>query len=1091
MNHRNVPNQGVTRHRSVRVAAVAAALGTASVALIAPPVAAIDPPDATIFVSEIHYDNAGADVGEAIEIFGPAGSSLDGWSVVLYNGSNGTEYASLALPISIPDLGDGVGVVTVDGPSNGIQNGSPDGIALIDNSGAVVQFISYEGAFMAVGGLADGAESTDIGVEEPSNTAIGDSLQLVGAGTTRADFTWAGPQPNTFGAVNGSGGGGGGGGGPVDGVAVTEFHYDNAGADVGEAIEISGPADTDLTDWVIEAYNGNDSAVYDSVTLSGAIDDEGNGFGALSFDFTGLQNGAPDGFALSAPDGAVVDFLSYEGTIVAVGGAADTLTSTDVGVSETGTTSIGESLQLIDGVWSGPAASTFGTLNSGGVVEPPVGSCEDAPAVTFISEIQSAGAASPCVGEDVVVEGVVVADYEDPSTSLSGFYVQEEDADADADPLTSEGVFVFNPGSDSVSLGDLVRVSGTVSEFQDQTQIGFATITVLAAGDGSSTPGVTPTVVTLPLASADALEAVEGMLVTFPQELTATEYFQLGRFGQVVVSSGGRLDNPTAVAEPGADAQAVQAANDLNRLIIDDTSNFQNPEPIIYGGNGQPLTAENPLRGGDITTGATGVMTYTWAGNRASGNAYRLRPATVPIEFMTANPRPESRPEVGGTLTAASFNVLNYFLTIDETIDGDRDLCGPIGSKNDCRGADSDVELERQRTKLLAALVSIDADVIGLIELENTELADGTVVEPLADIVAGLNEIDGAGTWDFVNTGVIGTDVIKVGLIYRTAQVSTIGDFAILDSSVDPRFVDTLNRPALASTFVEDGTGEVMTVVVNHFKSKGCGAAAGADADQGDGQGCWNAARSLAAQAEVDWIASNPTGIADDDVLVIGDLNSYAKEDPISVFADAGFVDLAPVFDDNPYSYVFDGQWGYLDYALASPSLVPQVTGAAEYHINADEVPVLDYNTDFQSDTQIDDLYAPDRFRTSDHDPVLVGLGLDAAPGGRTYVFPPVLWPTNGRLRNVYAFGFTDRYRLAATSIVSVTSSEADSGLAANDQPNDIEFVDDRRVKVRAEAFDPVGRRYSVSVAATADGQVRVDTKTVYVFARRGRHSPN
>src|SRR4029450_3317201 len=163
----------------------------------------------------------------------------------------------------------------------------------------------------------------------------------------------------------------------------------------------------------------------------------------------------------------------------------------------------------------------------------------------------------------------------------------------------------------------------------------------------------------------------------------------------------------------------------------------------------------------------------------------------------------------------------------------------------------------------------------------------------------------------------------------------------------------------------------------NHLKSKGCGGETGGDGDSGDGQGCWKASRTAAAHVCVDWMATHPTGVDDDDFLVMGDFNSYAKEDPISALANAGFGDLGSLQPD-PYSYVFDGQWGYLDYALASPSLAAQVTGTAEYHINADEVPVLDYNTDFKSPGQIVSLFAPDQFRTSDHDPVVAGLHLDA-----------------------------------------------------------------------------------------------------------------
>lgn len=164
----------------------------------------------TIFINEIHYENTGTDSGEAIEIAGPAGTDLTGWSIVRYNGATGQVYTtpaadpagSDALSGTIPDLEGGFGIVRVDYLSNGLQNGAPDGIALVDSVSNVVQFLSYEGTFTATNGPANGLTSTDIGVTEGSSTAVGDSLQLTGTGSTYEDFTWTVPSPNTFGAVN-------------------------------------------------------------------------------------------------------------------------------------------------------------------------------------------------------------------------------------------------------------------------------------------------------------------------------------------------------------------------------------------------------------------------------------------------------------------------------------------------------------------------------------------------------------------------------------------------------------------------------------------------------------------------------------------------------------------------------------------------------------------------------------------------------------------------------------------------------------------------------------------------------------------------
>ncbi|HSL30709.1 MAG TPA: PxKF domain-containing protein, partial [Anaerolineales bacterium] len=219
----------------------------------------------------------------------------------------------------------------------------------------------------------------------------------------------------------------------------------------------------------------------------------------------------------------------------------------------------------------------------------------------------------------------------------------------------------------------------------------------------------------------------------------------------------------------------------------------------------------------------------------------------------------------------------------------------------------------------------------------------------------------------------------------KSSTVTPVGDFAILDSSVDPRFVDTRNRPALAQTFEENATGARFTVVVNHLKSKGSGCGP-SDDDTTTGQGNCNGTRTLAAQALADWLASDPTGSGDSDVLIIGDLNSYAKEDPIVALQNAGYTDLVAAFGGpSAYGYVFDAQLGYLDHALSNPSLTPQVTDVAEWHINADEIPLFDYNDDqrtadeaaFEEESDSLPLYEPNEFRTSDHDPVIVGLNLD------------------------------------------------------------------------------------------------------------------
>lgn len=599
--------------------------------------------------------------------------------------------------------------------------------------------------------------------------------------------------------------------------------------------------------------------------------------------------------------------------------------------------------------------------------------------VTAVPAIQGSGPSAAITGT-VTTRGVVVGDYEGPSPALRGFYLQDPTGDGDA--ATSDGIFVFNANLDSVSNGQLVEVTGTAGEFQGQTQITATSVTA-CPGD----PAVAPADVTLPVASATALEAYEGMLVRVHQTLTVTEHFQLGRFGQVVVSSGGRLRQPTNIY-PADDPRSAElaAANALNRLIIDDASQAQNPDPIVFGRGGNPLSAANTLRGGDTVTDPVGVLTFTWAGNSASGNAYRLRPVGAlggTAQFAAVNPRPAAAPAVGGSVKVASANLLNYFNTFTGC------TFGVGGAATDCRGAENATEFERQAPKEVAEIGALGASVVGLMELENDGYGPDSAIQ---DLVNRLNAASAPGTWAFIDpdaalggTNVAGTDAIKVGLLYRPAAVTPVPG----TTAVDP--AEVYERRPLAQTFTS-ANGARFTVVVNHFKSKGCDGATGADLDQGDGQGCFNARRTAQATALASWLSGTVVpAAADRDVLVIGDLNAYAKEDPIAVLEGAGYANLVEAFGGpDAYSYAFDGQWGYLDHALASASLRSQVTGAGDFHINADEPAVLDYNTNFKSAGQLGSLYAPDEFRTSDHDPVLVGLE------PTRYVLPPFLSPPGG-----------------------------------------------------------------------------------------------
>jgi len=604
--------------------------------------------------------------------------------------------------------------------------------------------------------------------------------------------------------------------------------------------------------------------------------------------------------------------------------------------------------------WDGFAVDSFadlGTYNGstgGGGGDPQTGgNCGDAR--TLISAIQGSSDSSPLLGNTVSVEAIVTADLQ-KSTELNGFFVQQADADADGNAATSEGLFVAG-GTTAVNVGDRVRVTGVVAETFGLTQITATGVSVCASGQ----PFPSVTAVALPVPASSNLEAFEGMYVTLPQTLTVSETYGLGRYGELLLSNG-RLQQPTNVVAPGTAAQALQAQNLLNQILLDDGSNVQNPDPEIFPAPG--LSASNTLRSGDTVAGITGVLSYDFG-------AYRVLPTAAPA-FVHSNPRVAAPSTPAGTsLKVASFNVLNFF-------NGD----GLSGGFPTSRGASTAAEFERQKVKIVNAILGLNVDVIGLTEIEN----DGYgTYSAIAQLTQALNSAAGTNVYAYVNPGVskIGTDEIAVGFIYRNDRVALRGGAAILDSSVDPQFIDNKNRPVLAQTFRELASNARVTVAINHLKSKGSDCNDLADLDTGDGQGNCAVTRTTAAQALVNWLQDDPTHSGDHDYLIIGDLNSYAKEDPITAIKSAGYTDLIAQFvGANAYSYVFDGQSGYLDHALASTGLLPQVKGAAEWHINADEPIALDYNVEFKSAAQVTSFYSNNAYRSSDHDPLIVSLKL-------------------------------------------------------------------------------------------------------------------
>jgi uncharacterized protein len=619
----------------------------------------------------------------------------------------------------------------------------------------------------------------------------------------------------------------------------------------------------------------------------------------------------------------------------------------------------------------------------------PVELCEvEDTELTAINEIQGAGQQTPISGQSVITRGVVTADFTSGGASgipqnqgMRGFFIEATAQDRDQSAATSEGLFVFDGGGTfDGQIGDLVHVAGTAGEGFEVTQVTASDLEVCDdTGVGLPASADLP-LPTAPSDRAAIFEPLESMRVAH-SELTVIEFFQVERFGELRLSSSGVQQTPTNVHLPGSDeAVELAADNAASNIVLDDGRTGQNLNRLDSEDLLPYVRTGGTLRIGDQLRDHDAVLHFGFG-------AWRLQPIdidaiTAELEANRTRPRPELPPDVGGTMKVASFNVLNFF-------DGD----GQGGGFPTTRGATTPSELARQTEKLVDAITRLNADVYGLIEIEN----DGGESQATKTLVEALNAEAGKKTYDFINTGVVGSDEIKQAFVYKRMTVKPVGNFSTLTSEDDPRFDDSLSRPAIAQTFAprRGSVNANVTVVVNHFKSKsqsGLTDPNDPDFDQGDGQGFWNHTRTLSAEALADWLETNPTDVEQTfGSLIIGDLNAYGREDPIRTLEDEEYEDQLVRFTDGiPYTFTFDGMQGTLDTALVRDRLADRVTGAAVWHINADEVPAIDYqesigfpiNQRFRTPEIAAAYYDPSAFRSSDHDPVVIGLDMDKKRAG-------------------------------------------------------------------------------------------------------------
>jgi hypothetical protein len=1155
----------------------------------------------TTFINEFHYDNAGADSGEGFEIAGAAGTSLAGWKVVFYNGGttaasaqNAVQYRTVDLTGVIADQQNGFGTLSFTLPTDAVQNGAPDGFALIDAGGAVVQFLSYEGVLRAADGPAAGLTSTDIGVSEAGTTPVGSSLRLTGTGTTYEDFIWAPAAPNSFGAVNSgqtfgatvaaptlsiadaSAAEGNAGttaltftvtrsgnltaassasyavtfgtataddlsgaltgtvafaagqdsatvtvqiagdvvvegdeaftvtlsdptGATLDDATATgtianddraavtgtafinELLYDPAGADTNERVEIAGTAGLNLIGWSLVLYNGNGGAPYRTIALSGVITDQDDGSGALAFDAPGIQNGAPDGLALVDAGGRVVQFLSYEGSFTAVGGPADGLTSTDIGVSQSGTEPNTVSLQLKGNgfdaesfTWTAASASSFGQVNAGqnfiaanpagtlrvrdaSVTEGDDGVREVAFTVTrsggaggafslrydvvfdegagqanaadfsgdtggliafadgqteatirlavagdtvgepderftlrisdptgpvtigdgeatgtivnddlarlAVYEIQGLGHRSAFAGQTVVTTGVVTA------LGSNGYYLQ--DVTGDGDTRTSDAIFVFTGSAPTgVAVGDRLEIAGRIDEFAGSadvlpiTQISPRTVTLLEANAALPTAvligpdGVRPPTENLeddgftsydPATDGlDFFESIEGMRVTVQSPVAVAPsvggsvYTVASRDGDDLVATGLSKDG-FLVIDGGAGGLGVTnsgAGSDFN------------PERILIGSlvsGGVPR-----VTAGTEFADVTGVVSYR-------SGSYTVLAGSAPTVVAAGPDLSDQTTTFAGNdsrLIVATYNILNL----------------------DPNDADGDRDVAEGRFDLIGRQIGVRMGAPGIVVLEEVQDNDGSAntgvtsasvtLQTLVDAIFAASGVrysflDNPFIADNASGGEPGSN-IRVAFLYR----DDIVDFqegslrTVPGATQNPGDPFASARPPLVGDFAFNG--ETVTVIGNHFTSKGGGSALSGSIQPSVAGG--EVKRTQQAAVVNDFVDTLLAADADANIIVAGDLNEFQFEEPLGVLTGELTFDGAAITGTGPavlqnltyllpenerYSYVFEGNAQQIDHILVTGALS---AGAVTeiLHINRDEF-------------------------ASDHDPVLAALDIGVA----------------------------------------------------------------------------------------------------------------
>ncbi len=752
----------------------------------------------------------------------------------------------------------------------------------------------------------------------------------------------------------------------------------------------------------------------------------------------------------------VVDFVGWGGATHFAGTAAAPATTngTSVARSATFANTADNKADFIagaptpTGLAAAPTDPTDPTDPPVDPTDPPVDPTDPpAPTITAIAAVQGTGAASPLVGQTVTTEGVVTASY--PTGGLDGYVIQTAGTGGAIDlaaHAASDALFVYaRTATGEVAVGDTVRVTGVVSEFNGLTEL-----TVAAGGAVKIAAQTAPTPATVAWpADAAKRESLESMLVAPQGAFTVSNTYSTNQYGEVGLAAGTTpLRQPTDVAPAGTpEAAAVAADNAARAVTLDDGTSINYLSAANSALTPAYVSLTEPIVvGASVTFSAPVIVDYR-------NNTWKLNP-TAPLAgdgtgtdgVVFSDPRTTAPDAVGGDVRLASFNVLNYFTTLgtdNASCVAYTDRLGDgVTVRDGCpqRGAWDAADLKRQQDKIVAAINALGADVVGLMEIENSAALGETPDEATSTLVAALNAAAGAGTWSFVPSSsdlppASEQDVITNAIIYRTASVDRVGASRALGDQSDSGEAFQNAREPIAQVFAPAAGGDPFLFVVNHFKSKGSAGPWPGDVDAGDGQGASNESRVRQATALRDWVGQIQGDV--DTVALAGDFNSYTHEAPLKVLYDAGYVDAAQAFTVGTSSYSFSGLSGSLDHILLSGAAKSRATGADIWNINSGESVALEYSRFRSHGTEF---YAPDAYRSSDHDPVLVGLSAKAAPVELTLLG---INDFHGRIDgNTVAFAGTIEQQRAAASGPTLFLSAGDNigaslfaSSVAKDQP--------------------------------------------------------